>query len=233
MARRYARKFKGKRKSFSKRKFTRKSKSKRSASFAKAVKRVIMKVAEPKVVSWAHVKFNVAHNTPVPLILNASNEMPVQGVGDNQRVGDQINMSGFKIKMLCGQFNDRENVTWQFRVVAVPKGSTYVYNNWFDPVQNNATLDDINTDFVKVLKSWSYKYVISPDSNNTEEFTFIKKIWIPYKKVIKFGPANAAVTTNDPYDVHLLVTCYDAYGTLSSDSIGYLQLQSQIYYRDP
>lgn len=196
------------------------------------VKRATLKVAEPKYTSWYHVKTNVQHNTPVGFILNTTVEMPPQGTGDNQRVGDQINCIGYRVKMLFGQFADRENVTWVVRVVAVPRGTAYTYASWFDPVTNNCMLDDINTDLVKVLKSYTYKYILSPDSNNSEEFTFIKKIWIPYKKIIKFQ-ANAGVQSNDPTDMYLLVSCYDAYGTLSSDNLGYIQMNSQIMFKDP
>jgi len=225
---------------FSKRKFSKKSKrpvkrarkSMSTKKFAAAVKRATLKVAEPKYTSWAHTKVDIKHNTPVGFLINASNEMPPQGVGDNQRVGDQINCVGFRCKMLFGQFADRENVTWQVRIVSVPRGTSYAYGTWFDNVSGNCMLDDINTDLVKVLKTYTYKYILAPDSNNTEEFTFIKKIWIPYKKLLKFQ-ANGGTQVNDPVDMYLLICAYDAYGTLVSDNVGYIQLQTQMMFKDP
>lgn len=196
------------------------------------VKRATLKVAEPKYTSWAHSKADIKHNTPGGFLMNASNEMPVQGVGDNQRVGDQINCVGFRCKMLFGQFADRENVTWQVRIVSVPRGTSYAYGTWFDNVSGNCMLDDINTDLVKVLKTYTYKYILAPDSNNTEEFTFIKKIWIPYKKLLKFQ-ANGGTQVDDPVDMYLLICAYDAYGTLVSDNVGYIQLQTQMMFKDP
>lgn len=203
------------------------------SSFAKRVKRVIMKNAEPKKVSYNHNKTELYHNVPVLVAgLNSSVTMPSQGVGDNQRVGDQINASGYMVKMLFGQKSDRENVTFKLWVFQVPKGSTYNYSQWFDNVTGNCLLDDVNEDFVKVLAKRTFKYEGVPN-DNAHEFTFAKKLWIPYRKIIKFGPANAAVTFNDPVDVVMYIAAYDAYGTLATDNIGYIATCTALHFRDP
>lgn len=221
------------RSTFARRKTARRS-GKPSKRFAKAVKRVLLKTCEPKKTSFNITQTIIKHNVPHVLhCINSAANMPSQGIGDNQRIGDQINTSGFRIRFIFGQYADRENVTWQVRIISVPKGSAYVYGQWFDNVTGNVMLDDMNEDFVKVQKTYTFKTVLSPDSNNTEEFTFVKKFWIPYKRLLKFGPANAAITHNDSEDRYILITAYDAYGTLITDNLGYILGNCALHFKDP
>lgn len=205
-------------------------------SLVKMVKKITLKEAEPKQKYTAIAKTNVLHNVfNYRILLNQSTNMPSQGTKDTERVGDQINMTGFKIKMLCGQQADRPNVTWLFYVLALPKGSagTYNYSAWFEAATNNVLLDSPNKDFVRVL----HRSIDRPNeaglvSSGGREYTWSKSIWVPHKKVVKFGPADAAVTHNDD-DIVLLVASYDAYGTLETDIISYVQALVTVYYRDP
>lgn len=165
--------------------------------------------------------------------------MPAQGVGDNQRVGDQIYLSGFQLQLLCGQKYDRPNVTWKWAIIAVPKGqSVGTYANIFLSNTGNPMLDAWNTDFVKVLKQGYWKpqqstfFSANATPDTTREYTFVKKIWLPYKKLVKMT-TDAGTTTNDGRDVHLILVPYDAYGTMSSDNIAYNQLGVVTYFRDP
>lgn len=116
-------------------------------------------------------------------------------------------------------------------VVKVPKGSTYSYGSWFDAVTGNTHLDDVNEDFVKVIWSKTVKYNVALQEGL--EYTFVKKFWVPYRKALKFGPANAAVTHSDPFDLYLMIAPLDAYGTLPTDNIAYVQMVQSLHYRDP
>jgi len=220
-------------KTFSKKSFKGKSNvAKRNSAFKRRVKSIILKTAEPKRLTSLHGKFEFLHNVPsYTANLMSSTFMPSQGVADTQRIGDQINVSGLHIKMLCGQKADRENVTFKIWVCQVAKGSAYTYATWFEAITNNCLLDDLNKDFVKVVASRTVKYNVALDVG--EEFTFPYKLWIPYKKLVKFGPASAATTNSFPYDLVLLMAVYDAYGTLSSDNIAYAQISSTLHYKDP
>jgi len=223
-------------KSKSKRTFKRKlyRKSKSNASFKRRVKAAVMRIAEPKKVSLTHGKAELYHNVPgIVAQLSASTAMPAQGVADSQRIGDQINALYFDVKMLCGQKSDRENVTWKFWVVKVPKGAGYTYATWFDPVTNNCMLDDMNEDFVKVVMTRIVKYNVSLVVDAGEEFTFPYRLRVPFKKLVKFGPANGAVTNSLGHDYHLVAAVYDAYGTNITDNIAYMQIVSSLHYRDP
>lgn len=206
-------------------------------SFATKVKKVLLKKVESKIKHTQLPKAEMFHNryTNSSIWVNSPTSMPSQGVSDSQRVGDQINMSGIMIRLLLGGKFDRPNLNFQYYVLKVPKGSTYNYTQWFDQVLSlgNVLLDPPNTDFVKVLKRGVWKYNGGDlDSAGNREVTFVKKIWIPYKKLVKFGPADAATTHNDE-DIYFLMAPYDAFGTLTTDNVAYFEGSQSIYYKDP
>lgn len=222
---------------FAKRRFGRKARpyAKRSMTaktVAKIARRVTLKAAEPKHYNFNFGKTEMNHNSFVLMHLNKSDAMPDFGSLDSERVGDQINSSGFKIKMLLGQKADRPNVTFRIYILKVPKGSSYVYNQWFEATTNNVLLDNPNTDFVKVIGRHTWKPHDGAMDNATDEYVYTRSLWVPHKKIVKFGPASGARTHNDD-DIYFLIAPFDAYGTLITDNIAYIQMLSTIYYRDP
>jgi len=236
-----------KRKFSSSSKYSRKSPAKRSKytkyskssmnrkKLIRTIKAVTKRVAEPKVVNTNMGKTELYHNNVVAFHLNKSDSanMPSQGTTEYQRVGDQINVTGWSLRMLMGQKADRPNVTFRWWVVKVPKGSSYTYAAWFQNVTSNAMLDHINTDFVKVLKGGLWRpNEAGLAGTGGDEYTFIQKIWIPYRKLYKFGPTDGALTHNDD-DIYFLIVPYDAYGALQEDNVAYTQIMKSFYYRDP
>lgn len=199
----------------------------------RTIKAVAKKVAEPKSLHKLFDKFNMNHNVVSVVPLNQASFMPGPGTADHQRIGDQINVTGWGLRMLIGQQADRPNVTFRWWVVKVPKGSAYSYANWFDAATNNVLLDTVNTDFVKVIKTGMWRpNEAGLSATGGKEYTFAQKLWIPYKRTLKFGPAHGATTHNDD-DVYFLIAPYDAYGTLTTDIVGYCQMAIMFYYRDP
>lgn len=210
--------------------------------WTRAVKRVISKANEPKHVSsdWSLTQCYHNRYTDVTGLvflgkqLNAQNAgtLPAQGTNDNQRVGDMINIKGFKIKLLFGQKAAHQNLTWKWFIMKVPKGAVYSYTSWFKSITSNVLLDDPNDDFVKVLKRGVIKDYNGDVGDEGKEYTFTRTIWLPYRKLLKFGPASSALTHNDD-DLWFMCAPYDAYGTLDIANVGYFQMSSTIYYSDP
>lgn len=199
----------------------------------KLIKRVTTRVAEPKAKRNNIGKTELFHNVPVAQIINGSSYLPAQGVSDSQRVGDQIKLMGFNLRLLFGQKGDRPNVNFRWWIVKVPKGSTYSYANWFSNATGNVLLDDPNDDFVKVIK----RGVMRPNQagltgTGDDEYTFSKTISFKYTKTLKFGPADAAVTHNDN-DLYFVIAPYDAFGSLVTDNIAYYLGCCTVSYRDP
>jgi len=216
-----------------KRKTTRRPVTMNRRRLTAIIKRTVLKSNEPKSKNKTIDKGELYHNVIYNVLLNAPSHMPSQGVKDTERVGDQINMSGIKLRVLFGQKTDRPNVTFRYWFLSVPKGSAYVYNQWFEAITNNVLLDDVNKDFVKVLQTGQMRpNEAGLGAVGGDEYTFTRKFWVPYRKTIKFGPSDTATTHNDD-DVWFLLAAYDAYGTVITDNIAYFQAAATIFYKDP
>lgn len=209
----------------------------------KLIRTTVKKTAEPKTKNVNFAKGEMYHNAfyapggspPSGYLahLNDAALMPTQGVGDNQRIGDQIYLTSIKLKMLIGQKGDRPNVNFRYYVLSVPKGSSITYNNWFTNVTGNILLDDPNKDFVKVHKSGFWRpNEAGLAATGNDEYTFAKRITFPYKKLLKFGPADGATTHNDT-DLYFVLMAYDAFGSLQTDNIAYCSVSMEMNYRDP
>nr|WPR18748.1 MAG: capsid protein [Skomarfal virus 48] len=209
-------------------------KRKAMPSFATRVKRVIMRVAEPKIVRHSTDKVNLYHNSfSYALHLNDVNGMPTQGTGDNMRVGDEINVTRYRVRALIGQQADRPNVTFRWFFIEAPKGLSATYANFFIATTNNVMLDDPNEDAVRVLKRGQMR----PNQAGLlpvggDEYTFTKEWSLNYKRKYKFGPAQAT-TAHNQREVYFIIMAYDAYGTLVTDNIAYIQSLKETHYRDP
>lgn len=222
-----------------KRKYSRSTARRR---LVKIIKRTVLKKTELKQKFQNAGKTEIYHNcfysgtsinTGLVWPLLDSALMPTQGAADNQRIGDEIYISGFKIRLLIGQKADRPNVNWRYFILSVPKGSSITYANWFVSNTGNVMLDDTNRDFVKLHKSGIWR----PNEaglvgGSADEYTFTKRMWLPFKKHLKFGPASGANTHNSD-DLYFVLVAYDAFGSLTTDNIGYVQLGADMCYRDP
>jgi hypothetical protein len=224
-----------------KRPIRRRKMSKRS-TFAKRVKRVVMKTSEIKKapVTWSKIELN--HNS-MPysslLHLNQNALMSAVGAGQAQRIGDRINTIGWRIRMLIGQKGDRPNVNFRWVCFSVPKGNIgpvtgagLPYASIFETVTNNTMLDEVNKDICRVLgQGWMRPNQAGLTATGNDEFTFTKRLYISHKKLYKFGPADGALSHNQ-HDVFFTVLAYDAFGSLTTDNIAYYQTFSEIHYKD-
>jgi len=206
-----------------------------NSNLQKVVSKMIMRKVEPKHKNFDHGKTESYHNLINTVHLNKDACMPSQGTQDQQRVGDRINVGAFMVRMLCGQKADRPNITWKFWVVRIPRSESVGYSSLFENLSGNAMLDPINKDYCKVLKTLTInsKYSVGSQNSTTysDEYTFPVKLYIPYKKLIKFN-SNASTDHND-HDIYLVWHTFDAFGTLTTDNIAYGDITSTIYYKDP
>lgn len=214
-------------------------------TFARAVRRVVLQSAEQKRVFRVMGKNEMYHNGGAPggggpgtvifYQLNDSNGIPVQGTTDATRVGDSIFLRGFSLKLMLGQKSDRMNVTWKIMVL---RTAVTNYDNQYSSIfvasTNNVLLDTINTERWQVVASKTIHKMIDPQlstSADRRELTFPVKMWIPENKTYRFRSANATAHNQD--GLYLLVMCYDAFGTLQTDNIGYFQGGVVTYFKDP
>lgn len=204
-------------------------------SFASRVKSVMLKTCESKDLNWTHEKQELNHNIFYAKGLNiVAAQHPALGTGDSERIGDKIYVGGYMLRMLIGQKADRPNVTFRWALLEVPRGATYTYNNWVENHSGNILLDPFNKDYVRVLKSGTWRpNQAALATSGDREYTFAKKIWVPYRKQYVYGPEDGARTLSLSKDLYFIIGPYDAYGTLGSDNIAYIQMVQTLYYKDP
>lgn len=201
-----------------------------------------MRMAEPKEKTYYHGKTELYHNAGSPASgrilgntweLITPNRMPSVGTDDSSRNGDQIYGKGVSVKMMFGQKADRMNVTYR---IIVWKGSTDVkpaaLNDLFHWDAQNILLDGTNQDRGQIVYQKFLKRNISPQLGTTQkELTFTHKFWIPYKRLIKFAGNSGTDYSGDKY--YMFIYAYDAYGTVHTDNISYVEAWSRFYYADP
>lgn len=198
-------------------------------------------MAEPKKTQGDYGHQELYHNSGgvggsqvLPVSYDFKALFPGQGVGDNQRVGDQIYTKGIGVKMLLGLKADRHNCTFRFIVWTGAIGSQpSAYSDMFDSATGNVLLDCVNTDRGRVIvnKKYKPKFVDVNASNANKEYTTVYKFWIPWRRLIKFNVNGGTTASTD--EIRLYVFAYDAYGTLKSDTIAYFQTWAALYYKDP
>lgn len=225
-------------KKWSKKKFPKRAKK---SSFAAKVKKVILRTSEPKTRFYGHnvvAPKELFHDSySVPYELDGTLQMPLQGVSDVARVGDEIYASRIAVKMLLGMKSNRHNVTFRILVVkCTPGAKPTSYDQLFHTSADNCLLDDINRDRVSVIKDMMIKKEIHPDLSGVggadKEFTFPVKFNVACKEKIKF-PVDGDTTASNRKLRYMFVFAYDAFGTLVTDNIAYSQLTTTLYYRDP
>ena len=201
-------------------------------------------MSEPKHKSHDHGKLELYHNAgspasgrilPTPVKPLDSVCLPTQGISDTQRNGDQIYSTGMAIHMLFGQKEDRMNVTFRIVALKVTQDQQPIFlNALIEDVTNNILLDGTNRDIGTVVYQKFLKRSITPQLSaaaEQREMTFTHKFWLPMKKLIKFSNDTATIFSGPK--IYIFVFAYDAYGTLITDNIAYVQTWSKFYYRDP
>lgn len=199
--------------------------------------KVVNKNTETKCKDWNKGKVEYYHNVPQLLELNSSDALPSRGTGVADRVGDSVRKVGTRHTMLIGGKEDRTNVTYRLMYITYPRDASYAYDDFFINKTGNALLDRMNTDLVKIIKT----VYIKPQKSNifahmpsggsvAREYTIAKKIWLPSKSIIKFPDGGTSEASNRKFGV--IITAYDAYGTLTSDNIAYIQHLVSNYFKD-
>lgn len=208
------------------------------------IKKTIMAMAEPKHTAFDHGKYELYHNSgsaaagrvlPTAIELYWPLRMPLQGSGDQQRIGDQINVKGFAVHCLLGQKQDRMNVT--FRIIVLKCTEDQEPPNLNDLIENvtgNILLDSTNKDRGSIVYQKFIKKNVTPQleaAGQQRELTYTHKFWIPVNKRIKFSANNGQTFSGDK--LYMYFFSYDAYGSLVTDNIAYVQVWSKLYYCDP
>lgn len=205
---------------------------------ASMVKNIVLNQSETKYSNKSLTYSELYHNTLNNFSTNLLAGLPNQGTGDGDRIGDSINMLGFKVRLMLGQKNDRPNVTFRVFVVSYEdstSGSPVTYSDFFHNVTGNALLDPVQYKRFKILKQFTVKNTKgSVDRwDASKEYTRSVQFWVNYKKKVQFRSDGSILPVNIPEHINVMVVPYDAQGTLATDNIAYATGAATIYYKDP
>lgn len=240
----YSRKTKARKSAYTRKRYRYGTRGK--SKLTSVVKRTIMRMAEPKFKDESRGHVELYHNAGSPasgqignfITINRTNIMPIQGARDDERNGDQIYAKYFQIKMMLGHKYDRPNITWKIAVFTVPKSQTASMATCFELTTGHVILDTFNMDFIKKMLFYKvYKPARSTlfssigGTEQSREQTYPFTITIPRKKVYRFQQDTA--TSHNDDDIVLFIAAYDAYGTLLTDNIAYVDIWTKFAYADP
>lgn len=217
---------------FTKRRRTYRKKSFMSRNVSRIARQVVLRAAETKSKTIAHGKTELYHNSmSMNLHLNTSGNMPAQGDGSNGRNGDSIISKGFKIRMAITNKGDRPNVTYRLVVFSARAGTSNTYSNVFENISGNGLLDAVNTDRCTILyQRWlkPNKGMVGTSETGLKEYTSTKQFFIKREKTMKFNG-----NEHNDRDIYMVMLPYDAYGTVGTDNIAYVQTWQEFIYKDP
>jgi hypothetical protein len=138
---------------------------------------------------------------------------------------------------MLGNKSDRPNVTYKIFVVKYDEDTSGIltFSNFFHNATGNGLLDAVQTKRYKIIKAMTLKSKgTSMEVGETaKEFVRPLSFWIPLKKKLKFLADASIKVTNYSQNLKIAVVAYDAYGTLSTDNIAYMQGCATLYYKDP
>lgn len=206
---------------------------------ATMMKKVALKTSETKFKSISLPKWELYHNSLNESGTNISSSFLFQGDDDNARVGNEVYLTGIKYRLLLGQKADRPNVTYKIYIVEYDAGQAGTVSNeahFYHWVSQNVLLDAIQSNRWKVLKAITFKAKIGSleVGETSKEKTYPLSFWVPMKRKISFQQDSSAMVSMGMKDnLRVVVAAYDAYGTLPSDNIAYVQGCATCYYKDP
>ena len=141
-----------------KRKITRRP---RRSNFRRQMRKTFMSMVETKKKEFSYSKFESYHNAdPVYCALNGKRQNPDDGTDSTDRIGDEINQLGFKVKLMLYNKYDRPNVTWKVRVCSTPRAfatdgisssGVFTKSTFYRQITGNCLLDDVEDGMFRTL----------------------------------------------------------------------------------
>ena len=214
----------------------------KKTSFRKKVLNILNQNSETKWTSKATENVEMKHNGGIsraygilPNLLQTN-----QGVSQSQRIGDEVNAKGIKIKIYLQNTPERRNVNYRIMVLQVPRanaGTNSLTDIFNGSMIDNCLLATVNTDYYKVIRQKIVRMVQDTDytpgdvlRNNSK----LIQMYIPMKgKKVKYGPTNdSAYPKLDKYCYSLCVTAYDNNGALLTDTLGNVSAEIRFYFKD-
>lgn len=206
---------------------------------ATMMKKVALKTTETKFKNISLQKWELYHNKNKSSAVNISSSLCTQSDDDDGRIGNEIYLTGIKFRLLLGQKSDRPNVTFKIYVVewdTNQAGTETNHSHFYHNVTGNVLLDAIQSHRFKILKKIVYKSNIGSMEVGevAKEKTFPLSFWLPMNRKINFQTDTGTMASMGMKEnLKVVVAAYDAYGTVDTDNIAYIQGCASCYYKDP
>lgn len=167
---------------------------------------------------------------------------PTQGLGDGNRIGDEIYVTGLKLRMQFEMPYDRRNTKIKLWYVPYDSASgdpalqahfqhNVTGNTFLDPIQNKRWPG------VKYLGMYQLTSTDQPHiiGETPEDKTLFINKWIPiYKKVAFKEDGSSVVVSGLPERGSIIATAYDTYSTFQTDTVvSRGEIACTLYYKDP
>lgn len=211
--------------------------------FARAVRRVILNTTEKCYRSRTIAQGTGAainHDTLRSYILWDENTLglfPPQGLGDGERIGDEIYVTGIKVRCTFEMPSDRRNA--KIKLWYVPydhtQGDPNIQANFQHNVSGNTFIDPIQTDRWPGIKYLGMHQLKATDqTTGSEDKTIFREFWIPiYKKCTFTNDGTQQIIGLKERGV-LVATAYDTYSTLQTDTVvSRGEMTATMYYKCP
>lgn len=165
---------------------------------------------------------------------------PAQGLGDGQRVGDEIFVTGIMIRCTFEMPYDRRNA--KIKLWSVPynasQGDPGIQAQFQHNVSGNTFVDPVQSKRWKGIKYLGMHQLRGTDQTTGEfggDKTIVKKFWLPiYKKVTFTEDGSTIPASGIPTDWAIVATAYDTYSTFQTDTIVTRgEMVATLYYKDP
>lgn len=208
------------------------------ATIVKAVKQVIAKQVETKVVYGGGENNALNHNIP----FFSNNLLAVaQGNTDTTRLGDAIQPQRYKVKFQFFNKHDRPTVMYRLFVFQSPTdyiGSSPPLGELFRGSTGNKIIDVVNHTQFKILK---HKIITVKDTSRHPNLATTTSLRDTSSKVVTlnipmYGNMQYRAGTSNPkemaFNLKWCVIAYDQYGSLATDNIASFAYCTQFYYKD-
>lgn len=164
--------------------------------------------------------------------------MPAQGTGDSTRIGDEIYITGIKVKLVFNLPSDRRTTSLKCWFVQwdSKQGSPTSYIEFFNPGSGNGMLDTVNSDRFPGVKMLGVFKNNDPDNTTTNAHGQIYvDVWIPIKRKVTFNNDGVQAFASGIKEYGALVfLAYDKIGTLTTDQVvNNMQGNVTMYFKDP
>lgn len=214
----------------------------RGKGLVRLIKNVSLRQSETKFQTLSGENLQLQHNGGTgPTYVRIFNLLATnQGQTQETRLGDKVIAKGLSIRLWLSNKLDRPNVMYRIIVFSGPRDQISIAspNNFFEAHIGNKMIDMVNTDKYKIIKQriirpFAGDYSLESSATNKEHSTYLA-MYIPLKnRQVSYGNDNEDLPTFTRDCISVAILAYDAYGTLTTDTIASFSYLTKFYFKDP